>query len=113
MKIITLQKIGYNAPAAANWCYDIYTVSLIDTKRYTAVSYTVASAFGELTSELKKHDIQYIELTSVCVRDSKGWCAGTQKLTGVRGMDSIEKVIREVREFTKKPMKKYKLNRYA
>jgi hypothetical protein len=105
MKIITLQQIGYNAPSQANWCYDIYSVSLIDTDREYSYSYTVKDAFGqyvELQREVEKLNpnlkYKFIELKSVYTK------TGTPKITGVQSMLSIDskEFINLVAEFTLK-----------
>lgn len=91
MKIITLQKIGYNHPSQANWSYDIWSVGLIDTDNNYAISYTVKDAFGadsrfkEAVEKLSPNmKYKFIELKSVYTS------TGTQKITGVQTMQDIE-----------------------
>ena len=45
-KIITLSKIGYNAPSGANWCYGIWKLDLINTNQSYNISYTLKEKFG-------------------------------------------------------------------
>lgn len=103
MKIITIQKIGYNAPSQANLCYDIYSVSLIDTDNSYAASYTVKDAFGQYVElqrgvEVINTNLKYkfIELSRVHTS------TGVPKITGVSSMLSIDSIefINIVAKFT-------------
>lgn len=105
MKIITLQKIGYNHPSQANWSYTIWSIGLIDTDNNYCMAHTVKDTFGadsrfkeqveKLNTNLK---YKFIELKSVYTK------TGTQKITGVRGLLDIEskEFINIVTEFTLK-----------
>ena len=46
MKIITIQKIGYNHPRSANWSYGVYSINFINTKDSYHTSITVKETFG-------------------------------------------------------------------
>lgn len=100
MKIITYSKIGYNAPAQANWAYGIWKVDIIDTEREYCHSYTVKENFGgdsRFRRALQEKDIKTIEVKGVYTG------TGTPKITGVAKlpiMDSdefINQIIEELK----------------
>ena len=71
MKLITVQKIGYNHPSQANWSYEVYSLGLLDTEKQYNMAYTLKGAFtsdnqfmGEVQEKLKM-DIPYFILKSV------------------------------------------------
>jgi len=88
MKLITISKIGYNAPSQANWAYGIYKLDLIDTHRGYCMSHVVKETFGgnsrlslKVWNELKK---SLIETKGVYTS------TGTPKIKGVAKMFDIE-----------------------
>lgn len=80
MKLITISKIGYNAPSQANWSWGIWKVDTIDTESQYCMSYTVKEAFGG-DSRLRKVFPQIIETKGVYPQ---------QKITGIRSMQDME-----------------------
>jgi hypothetical protein len=87
MKIITITKIGYNAPSGANWCYGIWKIDTIDTKESYCMGYTVRETFGgdsRFRDVLEKQNIHVIETKGVYTR------TGTQKITGVSSLVDME-----------------------
>lgn len=103
MKLITLQKIGYNHPSQANWSYTIWSIGLMDTDNNYCISHIVKDAFGqyvELQREVEKLNTnlkyKFIELKSVYTS------TGTQKITGVSSMLNIDskEFINLVTDFT-------------
>lgn len=83
MKIITISKIGYNAPSQANWTYSIFKIDLIDTsKSYNHCVLAKANFGGEST--LKKLFPQIIETQSVYTK------TGTPKITGISRMHDVK-----------------------
>lgn len=80
MKIVTLSRIGYNAPQGANWSYGIWKIDLIDTENVYCMSYTVKENFGG-DSRLRSQFPQIIETKGVYP---------SQKITGVRSMPDME-----------------------
>lgn len=104
MKIITLQKIGYNHPSQANWSYTIWSIGFVDTDSNYCMSHTVKDAFGqyvELQREVEKANpnlkYKFIELKGVYTS------TGTKKITGVSSMTAIDskEFIDLVVDFTK------------
>ena len=88
MKIITITKIGYNAPSQANWSYGIFKIDTIDTKEKYCMGYTVKETFGgdsRFKDVLEKQNIPIIETKGVYTK------TGTQKITGVSSLIDIEK----------------------
>lgn len=83
MKIITLSKIGYNAPSQANWCYGIWKIDTIDTKEKYQMSYLVKENFGG-DYRLREQIPQIIETKGVYTS------TGTQKITGIAGLQNME-----------------------
>lgn len=89
MKIITIQKIGYNAPSQANWCWFVHNLSIIDTTKKNAYTHTllVKENFGgdtrliKLLTEEYKCDVR--QLKSVYTN------TGMPKITGVAKMPII------------------------
>jgi hypothetical protein len=68
MKIITITKIGYNAPSGANWCYGIFKIDTIDTAQTYNMAYTVKETFGgdsRFRDVLEKQNIHVIETKGV------------------------------------------------
>lgn len=88
MKIITISKIGYNAPSQANWSYGIWKIDTIDTANLYNMSYTVKENFGgdsRLRAIIKeKTGYEMIETKGVYTK------TGTQKITGVSDMHDME-----------------------
>lgn len=88
MKIITISKIGYNAPKSANWSYGIWKIDLIDTDNVYSMSYTTKENFGgdsRLRSTVKeKFNYQILETKGVYTG------TGTPKITGVSKMLNME-----------------------
>lgn len=100
MKIITLSKVGYNAPSGANWAYGIWKIDLIDTKQNYCMSHTVKEAFGgdyRLKNELLPKSIKIIETKGVYTG------TGTQKITGVSSLMDMEskEFIQIIKDFAK------------
>ena len=86
MKIITLQKIGYNHPSQANsnWNYDIFCINLIDTNKGYNMSHLCKMAFSgdSHTSRMLQSNIsRKIHLIKAVYTDT-----GTQKITGISKM---------------------------
>jgi len=85
MKIITISKIGYNAPSGANWSYGIWKIDCIDTTQVYNMSYTVKENFGgdsRLADVLlNNHCINLIETKGVFP---------TQKITGIKSIEDME-----------------------
>ena len=110
MKLITISKIGYNAPSGANWCYGIWKVDLIDTKNNYCMSYTVKEAFGgdsrlkeAINKEIRYESEGNTELVEgVHIIETKG-VYPSQKITGVRSMQDMEskEFIKELKDFLK------------
>ena len=87
MKIITISKIGYNAPSGANWAYGIWKIDLIDTKNTYCNSYTVKENFGgdsRFEEEMKKAGVLVIETKGAYTG------TGTPKITGISKLQNIE-----------------------
>lgn len=100
MKIITLQQIGYNAPSQANWCYQIYSVSFIDTKNKSDDDYNYSPSItmkanfagtGQIIKYIKSNinatlqqDIMLTEIKGVYTK------TGTPKITGIVNMPHYE-----------------------
>lgn len=82
MKIITLTKIGYNAPRSANWCYGVWQIALIDTKSNYCMSHTVKENFGG-DSRLKTLFPSIIEVKGV-------YTNGTPEIKGVSKVLDME-----------------------
>lgn len=82
-KIITLSKIGYNAPSQANWCYGIWKIDLINTTDKYCMSHIVKENFGG-DSRLKALYPQIIETKGVYTG------TGTQKITGIAKLPDME-----------------------
>lgn len=87
-KIITISKVGYNAPSNANWSYGIWKVDTINTSDDYNMSYTVREAFGG-DSRFRKA-VQ--EKFNFKVLETKGIYTGTgtPKITGVSKMLDME-----------------------
>jgi hypothetical protein len=84
MKIITISKIGYNAPSQANWAYGIWKIDTIDTGQSYNMSYTVKETFGgdsRLRDILEKNNIKLIETKAVFP---------SQKITGIKSIQNME-----------------------
>jgi hypothetical protein len=96
MKIITLSKIGYNAPAQTNWCYGIWKIDTIDTNEKYQMSYVVKENFGG-DYRLKEQIPEIIETKGVYTS------TGTQKITGIAGLQNMEdeKFINMLKEWLK------------
>jgi hypothetical protein len=81
MKIITIQKIGYNHPSQANWSYGIWNVSTIDTDGCEyQMSYTTKESFGgdsRFRNQWKDAGVKVIELKAIYPE---------QKITGISKM---------------------------
>lgn len=90
MKIITMSKVGYNAPSQANWSYGIWKVDCIDTDNQYCISHTVKESFGgdsRLRSRMsEQHNIHIIETKGIYTS------TGTPKITGVSKMQDMESV---------------------
>lgn len=87
MKIITISKVGYNAPSGANWAYGIWKIDTIDTKNKYNMGYTVKEQFGgdsRFREQLEQAGINVLETKGVYTS------TGTQKITGVVGLGDIE-----------------------
>ncbi len=54
MKIITIQKIGYNHLSQANWSYEIYSLATINTEDGYSMSYILKGAFTSNTQVLNQ-----------------------------------------------------------
>lgn len=89
MKIITISKIGYNAPSQANWSYGVWKVDTInnDGNHPYCMSYTVKENFGG-DSRLK----QALESVNIPIIETKGvyTSTGTQKITGVGSLQDMD-----------------------
>ncbi len=102
MKLITISKIGYNAPSGANWAYGIWKIDLIDTTQKYNASYTVKENFdgnSRLYSQVKEQlGYELIETKGVFTT------IGTPKITGVTRMYNMEskEIIEIIKEFLKK-----------
>ncbi len=83
MKIITLSKIGYNAPRQTNWNWGIWKVDTIDTENLYCMSYIVKENFGG-DSRLRREIPQIIETKGVYTK------TGTQKITGISDLQNME-----------------------
>lgn len=97
MKIITVQKIGYNHPSQANWSYEIFTIGTIDTDKGYNMSYTVKSAFGgdsRLANALRNINIEPCHLKGVLE---------CPKITGVSKMLDVEskEMLEIIKDFLK------------
>jgi hypothetical protein len=99
MKIITISKIGYNAPSQANWSYGIWKLDTINTENDYCMSYTLREAFGG-DSRIRarvRADLKYE------IIETKGTytSTGTPKITGVSKMLDMEseEVYQIIREF--------------
>jgi len=88
MKIITLSKIGYNAPSGTNWVYGIWKIDLLDTDREYCMSHTVKETFGG-DSRLRSH---IKELLNVTIIETKSVYTGTgtPRITGVSKLLDME-----------------------
>ena len=87
MKIITYSRIGYNHPSQANWNYGIWKVDLIDTNKEYCLSETVLDQFGSdsrFKNLLKEAKVKVIETKGIYTS------TGTQKITGIRGLDLMD-----------------------
>lgn len=83
MKLITLSKIGYNAPSQANWVYGIWKLDLIDTEQKYCMSHTLKEKFGG-DSRLRAMFPDIIETKGVYTG------TGTPKIAGIRGVLDME-----------------------
>ncbi len=83
MKLITLSKIGYNAPSQANWAWGIWKLDLINTDNQYCMSYTVKEKFGG-DSRLRQLFPQIIETKGVYTK------RGGQKISGISSMLDME-----------------------
>lgn len=84
MKIITISKIGYNAPSQANWAYGIWKIDCIDTNNSYCMSYTVKENFGgdsRLRDILAKSNITLIETKAVYP---------SQSIKGIKSIENME-----------------------
>ncbi len=70
MKIITLSKIGYNAPRQTNWNWGIWKVDTIDTENLYCMSYIVKENFGG-DSRLRREIPKIIETKSRPIKPIK------------------------------------------
>lgn len=96
MKIITISKIGYNAPRNANWSYGIWKIDTINTDDQYSMSYTVKENFGG-DSRLRREIPQIIETKGVYTG------TGTQKITGINKIPDMEdkEFIQTLKDFLK------------
>ena len=99
MKIITLSKIGYNAPSGANWAWGIWKLDLVDTNIKYCMSYTLKENFAgdyRLRETVKN-------TFNKDIIETKGTYP-TQKITGVRSMLNMEskEVMAIIEEFITK-----------
>lgn len=83
MKIITISKIGYNAPSQANWSYGIWKLDFINTDNVYNMSYTVKEQFGG-DARIREQFPQILETKGVYTS------TGTQKITGIAKLMDIE-----------------------
>ena len=83
MKIITLSKIGYNAPSGCNWAYGIHKLDLIDSAQKYCMSYTLKENFGG--DERLKNKFPFIIETKGVYTGT-----GTQKITGLLKIMDME-----------------------
>lgn len=83
MKLITISKIGYNAPSQANWAYGIWKLDMINTDDKYCMSYTVKENFGG-DSRLRVKYPFIIETKGVYTG------TGTQKITGLNKIPLME-----------------------
>lgn len=96
MKIITLSKIGYNAPSGANWAYGIWKLDCINTSDKYCMSYTLKENFGG-DSRLKA---QVKELLGIDIIETKA-VYPIQKITGIKDIGNLEddKILMTIKEF--------------
>lgn len=88
MKIITISKVGYNAPRQANWSYGIWKLDLIDTESQYNMSHTFKENFGgdsRIRARVRK-DLGYEILETKGIYTS----TGTPSITGVSKMLDLE-----------------------
>jgi hypothetical protein len=87
MKLITISRVGYNAPSGANWAYGIWKIDAIDTEQIYNMSYTVKETFG---GDSRFRDI--LEKQNIIILETKGIYTGTgtQKITGIAKLQDIE-----------------------
>lgn len=102
MKIITISKVGYNAPSQANWSYGIWKLDLINTKDAYSMSYTTKENFGgdsRIRAKVREELGHEILETKGVYTDT-----GTPKITGVRKMLDLEskEVFDIIKEFLAK-----------
>lgn len=102
MKIITISKIGYNAPSQANWSYGIWKLDMIDTESAYNMSYTTKENFGgdsRLRNKVK-------EELGFEILETKGTYTGTgtPKITGITKVLNLEgdEVFNIIKEFINK-----------
>jgi len=100
MKIVTISKVGYNAPRSANWAYGVWKIDMIDTEREYCFSLTVKENFGgdsRLKRALKEKGYTLIETKGVYTG------TGTPSITGMASLKDMEseEVINEIIEFLK------------
>lgn len=84
-KIITISRIGFNAPIGANWAYGIWKVDLIDTNSKYCMSYTTKENFGgdsRFCETLKEYTI--IETKQAYTK------TGLQKITGISSLPILD-----------------------
>ena len=101
MQLITISKIGYNHPRAANWSYGIYKVDLIDTKSPYNMSHVFKEQFGGDTRfmlALEKLNIKVIKTKDVYTG------TGTPSITGVASLLDIEsdEALQIIKDFNNK-----------
>lgn len=102
MKVITLSKVGYNAPQGANWAYGVWKIDTIDTEQGYCMGYTVKETFGgesRLKETIKtKTGFEMIETKGVYTK------TGTPKITGVGSLLDIEskEIEKELTDFLNK-----------
>ncbi len=96
MKIITLSKIGYNAPSGANWSYGIWKLDLINTDQSYAMSFTLKENFGGDSrfreSVMLQHKVNVIETKSVYTSTGTPNITGVRKLLDLEGKETMELV---------------------
>lgn len=88
MKIITISKIGYNAPSSANWAWGIWKVDFIDTDSQYCMAYTTKENFGGDS----RFRAEILAQTGHTVIETKGVYTDTctQKITGVAKLHNLE-----------------------
>lgn len=100
MKIVTISKVGYNAPRSANWAYGVWKIDMLDSDKEYCHSITVKENFGgdsRLKNIMREKGYKLIEVRGVYTG------TGAPSLTGMSTLKDMEsdEVINEVIDFLK------------